>query len=121
MNYELAKELKDAGFLQRKWRYAMHYIPEKNSNGEQMIVAYQDYEGSGNDLVYIPTTSELIEACGSIILWRCEERYGNHWHAKVAERDDMRECKIVDATTFAEISGDTPGESVARLWLKLHE
>ena len=105
MNYKLAKKLKEAGFIQRQWKYSMHFIPDRNSLGEQMIILYENYQGSGDDLVYIPTLSELIEACGDSFY--SLSKHLNIWQTNF--RDGVA----------GETAGKTPEEAVANLWLNL--
>jgi hypothetical protein len=58
VNYDLAKQLKDAGFLQRYGVYGTWVF----SNGS---VKQGDPENdSGVEMAYEPTLSELIEAWG---------------------------------------------------------
>lgn len=91
MNYELAKELKDAGF------------PENVAN----------YSVAGrHGLLFFPTLSELIEACGRIWVGPCELG----WHSGF------------DGHPFSHLDekrpqgcGATPEEAVARMWLALNK
>ena len=94
MKYELAKELKDAGFPQAgdgKW-----------------IVPPDQLVARKADRIYVPTLSELIKACGddfrSLERGQDEERK-SYWLA----------CKW-DSVSW---DGTTPEEAVARLWLAL--
>ena len=93
MTYQLAKQLKDAGFPKPKNIYT------------ELVVDGEHYYD-----VYIPTLSELIEACGlqmnrliqnemddDSILWQAINWEGNH-------REE----------------GKTPEEAVARLFLALN-
>jgi hypothetical protein len=95
MNYELAKELKDAGFSQC-------------GKGEFIGVSGGLIDHSGD--VYVPTLEEIIEACGHGIwnLTKTNEAV-TYWHASNGLRD--RECKYG--------YGTTPEEAVANLWLAL--
>lgn len=96
MNYELAKELKDAGFPQGMGDYL--YAPDVK-------------EWGANDMAQSPTLSELIEACGpdnEFTLWK----QPSGWQAINGHYGD-------DAT--AEGSGSTPEEAVAWLWLALNK
>lgn len=91
MTYELAKQLKDAGFPQKENTYW------KNERGE------------GTLGVYAPTLSELIEACG-------EEFYSIRkqtlkYCAESVASDDR----------FFQAKGSTPEEAVANLWLELNK
>lgn len=91
MNYALAKELKEAGFPQ-------------TGNGE-FIDAIGIGPVLGNNDVYVPTLSELIEACGEpITLWI------------MSNRTDAQK----GGTEIME-TGTTPEEAVARLWLALNK
>jgi len=100
MRYELAKELKDAGFLQADPNQAFN-------------VGTFQYIGDNSDretLCYIPTLSELIEACGNNFsdlgrnddTWFCNNEGAPYVHV------DWDECK-------------TPEEAVAKLWLALNK
>ncbi len=92
MNYELVKQLKDAGF------------PIRRMNGINMI--------TGKDF-YTPTLEELIEACGDkfgqlikyVDGWVAE----NNWKS-FTEEGIVRQAK-----------GSTPIEAVAKLWLGLNK
>ena len=94
MNYELAKELKDAGF------------PQSEPNGFPGIL-----NPDGDTTVYYPTLEELIEACGdsSISL----AKWGKKWQA--GYHDKWGECN------GPEGSGETPEEAVANLWLAINK
>lgn len=98
MTYELAKQLKDKGF------------PQDMSNG---VWAWGDEAISTLPTVkperaYVPTLSELIEACGDYI--RGIHHKTDHCGSWCAE-DKNRTC----------IAGNkTPEEAVAKLWLKLY-
>ncbi len=61
MTYELSKKFKDAGFPQKKGDYQ---FPEK----PLLLKNYEPTDRSYLNLVYgayVPTLSELIEACGN--------------------------------------------------------
>lgn len=98
MTYELAKELKDAGFPQTR--------RDATINAD---------EGDGVQPLMLPTLSELIEACGedfdsldktpghiSSVKWLAKTNYGTR---KPPEHG----------------YGATPEEAVARLWLALNK
>ena len=102
MNYELAKELKDAGF------------PQDGKEG-----LYVDFEGKVEfegdpknpkieDLFYCPTLSELIEACGDKFIQL--EKSLNWW--AIGEDEPLEP---------QQYEGNTPEEAVARLWLALNK
>lgn len=96
MNYELAEKLKDAGFPQVKNpTFRQGYWYSENEKLEEPV--------------YIPTLSELIEACkGRIIkLWILSDgRAGVQLEGQGL--DDV-------------IHYSTPEEAVARLWIELHK
>ena len=95
VDYQLAQELRDAGFPQ-------------TGRGTQ-IGPPDKLVWRAGDRVYIPTLSELIEACGERF-WMLEARNleeGN-WHASGYGVDKIEgSC------------GSSPDEAVARLWLAL--
>lgn len=97
MNYELAKQLKDAGFPQKQ-----HY----NSD-----TGYRD-DFRSPELVAYPTLSELIGACGDKFRglevgdWLAEDK-SVIWYAK-------SKLEII-------VEGNTPEGAVANLWLELNK
>lgn len=96
MDYELAKELKDAGFPQRNTRIC-------NLIEDEIHVVETEF--------YFPTLSELIEACGEnfgvlVQMLRPE----THWLACDNEREFAK----------FQVRGNLPEEAVARLWLELN-
>ena len=89
MDYKLAKELKDAGYKQPQ-------LTEVTRGGEY-------YKKT-----YIPTLSELIDACG--------DRFDKLIKTEVQW--------IVHATyppQLMVVNGETPEEAVAKLYIKLNE
>lgn len=96
INYELAKELKDAGFPQ------IHVNYETKGTATAMTRYYMG--------VYYPTLSELIGACGDefveLIKMNKEDDVNYGWEA---------------GTDGYRIVGNTPEEAVARLWLELNK
>lgn len=105
MNYELAKELKDAGFPQEA-KYGTYFF----NNNKVLVFIDENIEGlSWTQYVRCPTLSELIEACKGITikLWI----NANHNQCGV-----QRELQSLDDVTWY----DTPEEAVARLYLALH-
>ena len=102
MNYELTKELKDAGFPQGTsdnadncdihWHRDMNDITNPNTE------------------TYYPTLSELIVACGESPYFNLEKStYG--WDAFVNNGEEV----------IGRGKGLTPEEAVARLWLALNK
>lgn len=118
MTYELAKELKDAGFPQGdsvdnlfELSIAADFARKHRPNHE-LIKQYElaekaliDLYGKGvEEHVRIPTLSELIEACGTCQL---------SWYA------DAKYAQALSNNLLGE--GTTPEEAVARLWLTLNK
>lgn len=96
MTYELAKELQEAGFVQKE---PLMYPPYKSGD-----------DTSQTPGVYIPTLSELIEACG-----------GYKGHFKLIHIDGgWCAAKGRDDSEGYTINLPTPEEAVARLWLALN-
>ena len=102
MNYELAKELKEAGF------------PQDLNNGYYLtdlgITPYSPTQLiDPSKAAYIPTLEELIEACGDeFALLEFGTRQAG-WCAQSSIANDH--------VGF----GKTPTEAVARLWLALNK
>jgi len=97
VDYQLAHDLRDAGFPQ---------IGRGTQIGPSDKLVWR-----AGDRVYMPTLSELIEACGKRfwMLEACDLEAGN-WHAS-----GYAAAKIEDAY------GSSPDEAVARLWLALNK
>lgn len=100
MNYELAKELRDAGYQQ--------YGSNLDHCGEpvELYLSSDSYETTK---CYVPTLSELIEACGEKF-YDLSQREKGEW---ITNRDDMFHSDYP--------VGSTPEEAVARLWLALNK
>ena len=99
MNYELAKRLKEAGypFLQGEmWNCS----PERF---KELLIDHS------------PSLSQLIEACGGILLWGCKD------HGYYASKQFCpTENKTLESVIEADASGSAPEEAVANLWLALN-
>jgi hypothetical protein len=101
MNYELAKELKDAGFPQIT-------TPEPTF----------DFPTS----VYVPTLEELIESCGdSVLMWEEKGSWRAVKYLVIANTcAPFYEWAVEDE--FNELGlQKTPSEAVAKLWLCLNQ
>lgn len=112
MNFELAKELKDAGFPHTE---SGKYIDQHN----YILLHSSGQLGTANDWCYVPTLSELIEACGEEFMltnecgmWEAWSNIGakNTWPARLGETGAEHQYE-----------GSTPIEAVARLWLALNK
>jgi hypothetical protein len=95
MNYELAKQLKDAGFPNSE-----NWI-EANVHEKGICMV----EGGSSEFSFVPTLSELIEACGDKFHDLCKGLNGR-WTCV--------------SFTAVHSKGDTPEEAVANLWLALN-
>ena len=122
MDYELATELKEAGFPQfwsdRHWFYNGRTSPPTlwciNALEHSERISHRADEEATN-FVACPTLTELIEACGERSNSLGGDVRSNEWWA--AERP---EGLFVD--TFPKrCTGATPEEAVARLWLALNK
>lgn len=100
ISYDLAKELKDAG-----WRQGLATAVLTGDAGDW----YTDPK-----LVYAPRLSELVAACPKTYLFE-----GDHFPFRLAwhSRDDT----WVAGYLVVQCEDKTPEEAVARLWLKLKE
>lgn len=136
ISYELAKQLKEAGFPQKRdpkkgelFSYLAYYKDDFNIevgtydtccasssfNYDEYVnaVDFKECEessiGASGWVCYIPTLEELIEACGDekFSLWCYPHGYIIGF-TPGSMKDDMRICK-------------TPSEAVARLWLALNK
>lgn len=95
MTYELAKELKDAGFNQRGLGHVSWASPEDQES------------------LYFPTLSELIEACGEEFHQLCHYQGAGMWKVK---SNIMHGAKAPAESDFCT----TPEEAVAMLYLALY-
>ena len=105
MNYELAKELKDAGFPQSgQFGFSRKRDGSPVYNGPAYLINDEDW-------VVAPTLEELIEACGDGFLSLSRWQSGNSWHWYCND----------DETGAVASEGTTPAEAVARLYLALNK
>ena len=135
MNYELAKKLKDAGFPQRQNEdntfgtiFDTHKFllrenadsrdsPYDSINDRTMWIQYFNpayVKEMAEFVVYVPTLSELIEACGVkgtqfTLFGRDKDR----WEATNLDGFDLQ---VQTLTKY----GSTPEEAVANLWIALN-
>lgn len=110
INYELAKQLKDAGFPQDLKDFTDIWI--SRCEGEIKIDVY-DRENkylSKNELYFTPKLSQLIEACGD-----------KFYSLVYALKDDWRCFSERDGDYIDTADGKTPEEAVAKLWLELNK
>lgn len=104
MPYDLAKQLKDAGFVSKAdfKEYARMYCPHPNKGIESI-----GHIPNCPEAIYFPHLEELIEACGgNFESLHFRKRFEQPW------------------TVFGFVycvSGSTPAEAVANLYLALHK
>lgn len=101
MTYELAKQLKEAGF------------PQEERDG--VVSGKSDYIGNHEE-AYFPTLSELIEACGEKLKSLDHEPVG--WFALATIEFPCHDGCTRKANAMW---GETPEEAIANLWLKLNK
>jgi hypothetical protein len=101
MKYELAKQLRDAGFPQ-------------SGNGKWIGPPEKIVWRSG-DRAYAPTLEELIDGCG---------KGDDSFHLCTRDGVWIANFRLSDrhagSHTYAAGQGPAPAEAVAKLWLALH-
>lgn len=105
ISYELAKKLKDAGFLLKPASQA------DSRHNHKMFQYGKDSIGRDNTWWLEPSLSELIEAClekHCVFKLYCWEHGFVIGFQKEEIKDDMKIC-------------NTPEEAVALLWLELNK
>ena len=116
MNNKLEKKLKDAGCPQNIDIGGKNY----DQNGQLWIASLEARPLPPQD-TYVPTLSELIEACG--VSFRELEKYSNTENGKLVYY--WAAYAIDDATGRmtggSKFKGSTPEESVANLWMALNK
>lgn len=130
MKYELAKELKEAGFIQ-EGLWGIVYLPEKVSQSKSGVrycrkgqyktfpwAKANGFATGGYEAIVLPTLSELIEACDKSDNFLLE-RLKNKWVALVGSCHKSLEPGNYYMNGKGE--GSTPEEAVAMLYLNLHK
>lgn len=101
MNYELAKELKDAGFPQ---------VPDGLGRWiDKFSQTYSAFAPADTSDAYIPTLSELLKACGG------------KFNVLQQKDDESWWAFSRNARPAKSTSAPTPEEAVTRLWLVLNK
>ena len=106
MKYELLKQLKDAGFLLR------FVIGSEEWKGEKVYFDGTISDDGQKVGFLIPALSELIKACG--------EDFGTLSSLKL-NGEIAGWVSFLDGDNKNGIDGETPKESVAKLWLVLNK
>ena len=107
MDYKLARSLKDAGFPQEsKWNGKTR---DDNNLTTGLGVFILGKEGTDAKFkIYVPTFSELIEACGYPIF--VGAHHETYWYAKNGMHSEA-----------VSAEAKTPEEAVARLYIALNK
>lgn len=100
IDHEFAKELKRAGFKQPIG--SMYALEGDIQSGFEII----------DETAYVPTLSELIEACVDVRFWLRNDTLTEAWTAYGDPVEDLAPGYVGN--------GSTPEEAVARLWLALN-
>jgi hypothetical protein len=99
MNYELAKELKEAGF-------------------REDIYLYEKTKEIGNP----PTLEELIDECGIMFRWLKKHPTRKlMWEAQSKGLKERDTNGVWQMNPDIHAWGETPTEAVAKLWIELHK
>jgi hypothetical protein len=114
ISYELASELKEAGYPRfgTKWAWAPVAQKEKGELGRPLWkeeILPNNFQ-SDIEFVAAPTLEELIEACGESFL--VLEREADKW---------IGGGLAADTSDYRRAEGSTAAEAIARLWLALHK
>lgn len=107
MNYELAKKLKEAGFPQN---FRSKTVILSNGKIEQILP--DKYK------IYLPSLSELIEACGKDLTAIQREDIEYEPYKKWCAVKEWVQYYPPEVNTGGY--GDSPEEAVANLWLALN-
>lgn len=136
LSYELAKELKDAGFSQMIAEFGLsHYYiePERigylTHDGQRDILAHDDdYD---KNWAKIPTLEELIEACVKKLLSLNTDIEKNYFELSFNYGEDgeliewraghQQGYDLDNISRGWNYFGERPKEAVARLWLALNK
>jgi hypothetical protein len=112
MDYELAKQLKDVGFPQPQYDDAEYIDSDETTSG------WLTTHWLNGRIAYVPTLSELIEACGDMFgqLVKYDPDKGQRWIAI----GEYPRWETNGESRVERIEAATPEEAVAKLWLALN-
>jgi hypothetical protein len=111
MSFALARECRICP-EDKYQRRLLYQRPSEDQKRSALRMWYGDKSRAGlgldlsKEVVYSPTLTELIEACGVPFHLSCDAE--GQWYAANSTKPEMRQ------------SGETPAGAVARLWLVLH-
>ncbi len=114
MNYELAKQLKDAGFPQAADAQGTLRDGGSYLFPDEMTLATPKKKLDAA-IAYAPTLSELIQACGNRFIAVGAYYRNQGWYCEILTGRDERGEEIIE-----DVQGVTPEEAVAKLYLALH-
>lgn len=117
MDYELALKLHNAGFPKGEEGYGV--FPSGETVNHTFI-------GDGNSAVYVPSLSELIEACGDRFRWLEYKPFKgvddkHKWLAQARGIQFIRENGSKATTKNSCSFAQTPKEAVSNLWLEINK
>ena len=117
IDFELAKELKDAGFPQEKTAFVFYIVKTGNAEPVHLLRVRYGLSGYSDKEVLgcfdAPTLEELIEACGREFYSLVHE---------ISRKGEWRTFSTPDdQNTIAVQYSSTPEEAVARMWLALNK
>ena len=110
LSYQDCLELKETGFPQELKKGTL-MAGIDNITPTHLLVPGGTYNLPQDDLVYIPTLEELIEACPKehyLNLQQCK----NKWRASIAKDNN----EIYEA-----VCGSSPSQAVKNLWIELQK
>ena len=117
LTYEECKALKDAGFPQKGNGFIYFnskseiYLPLHSSATRDVLALGRENGETTEEVVYVPTLSELIEACEERFESLCKSYTEGQW---VANAVTLRNGK-----TFPYTKGSSPESAVCALYLAL--
>lgn len=122
MNYELAKELKEAGFPPEKANMAYSRMIRRDGwYLETRGMIEQNQNNFCGEILPAPTLEELIEACGEKLMSLHRtvppQGMGNYWCAEAYFETGPDDEPRGSQTGL----GSNPTEAVANLWLALNK
>ncbi len=109
ISYEIAKQLKEAGFPQEEFCGCEAYTKDK-----EIVIFNDGYWNDGDPEYKIPPLSELIEAVGKdgfVLGFVDDKTYNPAW---IAEKKEI-------PINITSAEGFSPEEAVANLWLSLNK
>jgi len=136
ISFELAKKLKDAGFPSpeqtgkySRWTLAETYGAAYSLDGKSLLRLFPGWCFDPNYSIYIPTLSELIEACNPHDFFRLQFRKKSVNEIRMSSTGELLETETYEggwSCRDIRIEGKeikpshTPEEAVANFFLTLH-